>query len=301
MTYSIVARDAESGELGVAVQSRYFSTGSVVTWAEAGVGAVATQAMARMEYGPEGLELMRDGTSAVDALAQLVEADPGGAARQVAMVDASGGVAVHTGGRCIEAAGHVAGDGFSVQANMMVDASIWPAMRDAYLAAEGDLAERMLAALDAAQAAGGDIRGQQSAAMIVVSGERGDRPWHGRVLELRVEDAAAPLEEMRRLVRMHRAYRANSAAAALLAQGKRDESVAAYAFARELAPDNDELRFWAAVTMLHNNREDEALALFREAFARNPALAGLLPRLVPAGIVRDDAALVERITAQSGN
>jgi uncharacterized Ntn-hydrolase superfamily protein len=298
MTYSIVARDPQSGELGVAVQSRYFSTGSVVTWAEAGVGAVATQAMARMDYGPEGLELMRDGVSARDALARLLEADGGRAIRQVAMIDASGRVAAHTGGRCIEAAGHVVGEGYSVQANMMVDATVWPVMSAAFESSKGDLAARMLAALDAAQAAGGDIRGQQSAAMIVVSAKRGERPWHGRVLELRVEDHPRPLDELRRLLTVQRAYRANGEAAALLAQGKRDESDAAYALARELAPENDELRFWAAVTMLHHGRNDEAIALFREAFARNPALEELLPRLVPAGIVKDDPALIKRITSR---
>ncbi|HEY8173386.1 MAG TPA: DUF1028 domain-containing protein, partial [Dehalococcoidia bacterium] len=196
MTYSIVARDATTGELGVAVQSRYFSVGSVVTWAEAGVGAVATQSLARMEYGPEGLELMRAGKSAREALDSLVAADGGSAVRQVAMIDASSNVATHTGERCIAAAGQIVGDGYSVQANMMVDDSIWPAMASMYEASRGDLADRMLAALDAAQAAGGDIRGQQSAAMLIVSGTRGEKPWDGRLLELRIEDHPRPLDEL---------------------------------------------------------------------------------------------------------
>jgi uncharacterized Ntn-hydrolase superfamily protein len=298
MTYSIVARDPATGQIGVAVQSRYFSTGSVVTWAEAGVGAVATQAMAKVDYGPEGVALMRDGASATAALAQLVAADQGSAVRQVAMIDAAGHVAAHTGAMCIEAAGHIIGKNYSVQANMMVDDSIWPAMRDAYEAASGDLADRMLAALDAAQAAGGDIRGQQSAAMLVVSGERNaEKPWRGRLLELRVEDHARPLDELRRLARLHRAYRLSSEGDALVALEKHDEAGELYIEARALAPENDELQFWSALALLRAGREDDAMALFKQAFAQNPPMADLLPRLVPLGLVADDPGLIARIVA----
>ena len=307
MTYSIVARDPENGQLGVAVQSRYFSVGSVVTWAEAGVGAVATQSIANPDYGPEGLRLMRDGRSAPLALAALVERDPGRDVRQVAMVDATGRASAHTGGLCIEAAGHIVGDGFSVQANMMVDDGIWPAMHAAYIAAHGtahgtahgDLADRMLAALDAAQAAGGDIRGQQSAALLVVEGEHNEKPWRGVVADLRVEDHPAPLVELRRLLAMQRAYRLVDAADAAAGAGRIDEAMAMYERAFTFAPDHDELQFWAAVAMNRQGREDDATALFRKAFTSNPGMARLVARLVPLGLVSADAvARIEGLAAR---
>ena len=297
MTYSIVARDAETGALGVAVQSRYFSVGSVVTWAEPGVGAVATQSLARIEYGPEGLARMRDGESAQDALAHCVEGDRGRAVRQVAMVDAQGLAATHTGEKCIAAAGHIVGDGFSVQANMMTDDSIWPAMHDAYIAAQGTLADRLLAALDAAQAAGGDIRGQQSAALLIVAGDRAEPAWK-REMELRVEDHAEPLVELRRLLRLHRAYRINDLGDDALGTGDLDTAMRRYAEARELAPENDELQFWSALALFRAGREDEAMYLFREAFRRNPALAALVERVAPLGLAPVDREALARILSQ---
>lgn len=289
MTYSIVARDPETGQLGVAVQSRYFSVGSVVTWAEAGVGAVATQSMANPDYGPQGVALMRTRLTAPQALAALVENDSGRDVRQVAMVDAHGSAAAHTGARCIAAAGQIVGAGFSVQANMMVDDTIWPAMHAAYTGASGDLADRMLAALDAAQAAGGDLRGQQSAALLVVEGKRRARPWRGVVAELRVEDHTAPLVELRRLLRLQRAYKLVDAADDAAGASRIDDAMACYQQALELAPDHDELQFWAAVALFRQGREEDATALFRKAFAQNPGMARLVPRLVPLGLVRQDA------------
>ena len=296
MTYSIVARDAATGEIGVAVQSHYFSTGSVVTWAEPGVGAVATQSMARIEYGPDGLALMRAGASAHAALARLTAEDRGASVRQVAMIDAEGRVAVHTGERCIAAAGHISGDGFSAQANMMVDDTIWPAMADAYRGASGDLAQRMLAALAAAQDAGGDVRGQQSAAMIVVSGNRAEPAWK-REIELRIEDHPAPIDEMRRLLALHRAYRVNGDGDAALAAGDLTRALSLYEEARTLAPDNDELCFWGALALIHAGHEDRALPLLRGTFARAPGFADLVPRLTHLGMVADDPALLARIEA----
>lgn len=295
MTYSIVARDPANGQLGVAVQSRYFSVGSIVTWAEAGVGAVATQSMANPDYGPQGLALMRGGASAKDALAALVEEDGGRDLRQVAMIDASGAAAAHTGARCIEAAGQIVGEGFSVQANMMVDDGVWPAMRAAYATASGDLADRLLAALDAAQAAGGDIRGQQSAAMLIVEGEPGAKPWRGIVVDLRVEDHPAPLDELRRLLRLQRAYRLSGEAGEAARRGDAADAGRLLSRAFELAPGNDELQFWAAIELLRNGRDDEAFPLFRSAFAKNAKMAALVPRLVPPGRVRAED--VDRIVA----
>lgn len=297
-TYSIVARDAETGQLGVAVQSHYFSVGSIVSWAEAGVGAVATQSVALVDYGPRGLALMREGLSARQALDALLANDPGRDVRQVAMVDARGTVAAHTGSRCIPAAGHVEGDGFSAQANLMVDDSVWPAMKRAFEESRGDLAERLLAALDAGQAAGGDIRGQQSAAMLIVSGERSPEPWRGRVFDLRVEDHPEPLAELRRLVRLRRAYRLADESDELLAAGDYAAARARLGEALTLAPENDELRFWAALTLFRVGEEAQALPMLREVFARGPQWAELVPRLAPLGLLPESPEALRRILAQ---
>src|ERR1043166_2213995 len=205
-TFSIVARDSVTGELGVAVQSHWFSVGSLVPWAEAGVGAVATQSFVDPAYGPLGLELMRAGKTARQALDGVLASDPGREVRQVAMVDAKGTVAAFTGSNCIPAAGHIEGEQFTVQANLMLNDKVWPAMAKAYRETKGDLASRLLAALDAAQAAGGDIRGTQSAAILIVRSKATGKPWMDRLVDLRVEDHPEPLKELRRLVQMRRAY-----------------------------------------------------------------------------------------------
>src|SRR5436190_316118 len=207
-TFSIVARDPATGELGVAVQSHWFSVGSVVPWAEAGVGAVATQSLVDPAYGPLGLHLMSLGRSGPDALKAVLAGDDGRELRQVAMIDAKGKVAAHTGARCIAEAGMIVDEEnqFSVQANLMANGKIWPAMAKAYRSATGDLADRMLAALDAAQAAGGDIRGRQSAAILIVNPTSTGKQWEDRKFDLRVEDHPEPLKELRRLVQIQRAY-----------------------------------------------------------------------------------------------
>jgi uncharacterized Ntn-hydrolase superfamily protein len=282
----------------VAVQSHYFSVGSIVSWAEAGVGAVATQSVANVDYGPRRLALMREGLSAPQTLAALLENDPGRDVRQVAMVDARGRVAVHTGKRCIPAAGHVLGDGFSVQANLMAGDSVWPTMKAAFERAGGDLADRLVAALEAGQEAGGDIRGQQSAALIVVSGERSHEPWRGRLFDLRVEDHPAPVAELKRLVRLRRAYRLADESDEHMAAGRIEEARDLLERSLALAPDNDELRFWAAVTLFRSGREDEALAMLREVFSRGPQWAELIPRLAPLGLLPEEPSALERILAQ---
>lgn len=203
MTYSIVARDPETGELGVAVQSHYFSVGSVVPWARPGVGAVATQASVNVSFGPRALDLLADGLEPQAVVDQLVASDPGSAGRQLAVVDAQGRAAAFTGETCIVYAGHVTGDGVSCQGNILASEREWPAMLSAYSQAEGSLTMRLLAALDAAEAEGGDLRGRQSAAILVVPGEGED--WDP-VISLRVEDHPHPLVELRRLVELQRAY-----------------------------------------------------------------------------------------------
>ena len=298
-TYSIVARDEATGELGVAVQSHWFSVGPIVPWAEAGVGAVATQSFVDPSYGKLGLDLMRLGRSAPDALKSLLAGDEGREVRQVAMIDAQGRVDAWTGSKDIQAAGHSVGKNYSVQANLMLNDRVWPAMARAFEAAKGDLAERMLAALDAAQAEGGDIRGRQSAALIVVSGKPTGKPWVDRVFDLRVDDSPEPLRELRRLVRLQRAY--NHMNAGDLAVEKKDNEGALreYSAAERLVPDNAEMIYWHAVALVNMNRVEESLPLFRRVFAMDKNWATLTPRLPKSGLLPDDAKLIERILKES--
>ena len=299
-TFSIVARDPATGQLGVAVQSHWFSVGSLVTWAEAGVGAVATQSFVDPAYGDRGLDLMRSGLSAPDALAALLAVDEGRSVRQVAFVDAAGHIAAHTGAECIAAASDLQGDGYSVQANMMANDSVVPAMQAAYEAADGELADRLLAALDAAQAAGGDIRGRQSAAILIVAGESSGRPWADRVLELRVEDHPQPLAELRRLLGVHRAYDHMNAGDLAVEEGDAERATDEYNQALALLPDNLEVAYWAALTLATADRLDEALPLFRRVFAADPAWIELTRRLPASGVMPDDDAsrtLVAKIVA----
>ena len=298
-TFSTVARAPQSGEMGVAVQSHWFSVGSVVTWAEAGVGAVATQALVEISYGPLGLALMRAGKPAAEALAALLAADAERELRQVAMVDAEGRVATYTGARCIADAGHEAGEGFSVQANMMASPDVWPAMARAYREAEGDLADRMGTALEAGQSAGGDVRGKQSAAILIVKPVSTGRPWADTVMELRVEDHPEPIRELRRLVGLHRAYQHMNRGDDLLGAGEVEEALHEYRAAAGMAPEIEELPFWHAVTLADLGRVDEALPIFRDVFARNRAWATLLTRLPQAGLLRDDPEMMGRIKRET--
>jgi uncharacterized Ntn-hydrolase superfamily protein len=236
-TYSIVARDAATGQLGVAVQSHWFSVGTAVTWAEPGVGAVATQSFTLPDYGPDGLALMRAGSTAPEALTQTLAADSLTAVRQVAMVDAQGNVAVHTGEGAIAEYCNITGDGFSVQANLMQNPTVCTAMVSAFEAATGDLAARMMAALEAAQGDDGDLRGKQSAAMLIVSGDITQPAWGGRVVDLRVDDHAEPLIELARLLEISRVYSLMEAGDNFMASGDIAAASQAYADASLLAPD----------------------------------------------------------------
>ena len=298
-TFSIVARDSITGDLGVAVQSHYFSVGPVVPWAEAGVGAVATQSLVLVDYGPNGLDLMRSGMSAQQALDSLLRADAHNEGRQVAMVDAQGGVAAYTGRACIPDAGHDCGAQYSVQANLMANERVWPAMAKAYEDAPGDLADRLLAALDAAEHAGGDIRGRQSAAIVVVKARSSGKPWADRLFDLRVEDGAEPLKELRRLVRLRRAYNLEDAGDNAIAERRPEEAMRHYEEAMRLAPDVVELQFWAAVSMYTNGRRQEALPLFRKVFAKEARWVPLVERLPKAGLFPDDPERIAEVRAQA--
>ena len=299
-TYSIVARDSLSGQLGVAVQSHWFSVGPIVPWARPGIGAVATQSLVDPAYGPLGLELMAMGKTAQATLTALLAGDADAAVRQVAMVDAEGNVAVHTGERAIAAAGHQTGAQYSVQANLMDQDSVWPAMAHAYENAEGDLAERLLVALEVAEAEGGDLRGRQSAAILVVSAEDTGSPWVDRVFDLRVEDHPEPVEELRRLVRLARAYHKLNEGDEWVTAGDMEAAMDAYRAATELVPDEatgGEAPFWVGVTLASEGREEEAVPYLQRAQAQYDRWADLLRRLPASGLLPADDALLDRLTA----
>ncbi len=298
-TYSIVCRDPHTGEMGVAVQSHWFSVGSLVTWGEAGVGVVATQSLVDPAYGHLGLDLMRAGKTAQQALSAILASDPGEAVRQVAMIDANGGVAAHTGENCIQAAGHLTGGNFSVQANMMLNDRVWPAMADAFQKTEGHLADKMLAALDGAQAVGGDIRGVQSAAILIVSGTNTGRPWEDRLMELRVEDHLEPLKELRRLVEVHRAYQHMNAGDLAIEKDEMDEALRHYHKAQSMMPENLEMVFWTAVSLVNAGRFDDSIPLFRKIFTLDPNWAELARRLPKAGLLKVEVEVLEKILSRA--
>jgi uncharacterized Ntn-hydrolase superfamily protein len=240
---------------------------------------------------------MRAGRSAPDALRALVAGDEGRDVRQVAMIDSRGRVSAYTGAKCIEAAGHVEGKEFSAQANMMANERVWPAMARAFESARGDLAERMMAALEAAQREGGDIRGKQSAALIVVTGKPTGRAWADRVFDLRVDDHLEPLAELRRLITLQRAYNHMNAGDLAVERKDNEGALREYSAAERLVPDNLEMSYWHAVALVGMNRVDEALPIFARVFAADPNWRTLTPRLVKSGILPDDPKLIERITS----
>jgi len=298
-TYSIVARDAETGELGVTVQTHQMCVGWVVPWLRPGLGAVATQASCNISFGPLGLDLLEEGVSPEHVIAALVASDPGAARRQVAVVDAQGRAAAFTGEKCIAEASHHVGEGYSVQANMMTRPTVIPAMVDAYESATGDLAARMMAALEAAQVEDGDIRGMQSAALKIVSGDRATPVWD-TIYDLRVDESETPLDELSRLVRLRRAAVIDERGFEALSAGKRDEAFALWQQARELAPEMEEIPFWQAM-----NAADElgdvaqAVALLRAAFEGHPRRAewgDLIRRLEACGMLTRDGVANEIIT-----
>jgi uncharacterized Ntn-hydrolase superfamily protein len=280
VTYSIVARDPVTGELGVAVQTRWFNVGEGVPWAEPGVGAVATQSFTEKSYGPLGLAMLREGASAPLALEALLANDADREVRQVGMVDAAGRSAAFTGRRCVAAAGHLTTDDLSIQANMMERPTVWPAMAEAYRSTGGSLADRLMAALRAAEAEGGDVRGRQSAALLVVPASG---PAWGTRYDLRVEDDRAPLDELARLLRLARAYEAFDRSDAPAMAGDLAVAIAEMETAHELAPDDDQITLWLAVMVARAGRLDEARRLFIEARTVEPRAAEHMRRFFVAG------------------
>jgi uncharacterized Ntn-hydrolase superfamily protein len=295
-TYSIVARDPATGELGVAVDSHYFAVGSVVPWAEAGVGAVATQSLVDPAYGKLGLDLMRAGKGAPGTLSGLVASDAVNVVRQVAMVDAEGHAAAHTGTSAIAEAGHIVGDGFSVQANMMLRATVWLAMAEAYRSTRGELVDRLLAALDAAEAEGGDIRGRQSAAILIVSGNNTGRPWCDNIFDIRVDDSPEPLVELRRLVSVARAYTHMRRAQSAIERSDFVTLNREFEIASRLIGDNPEMRFWHAIGLLGAGQIEQGLEILSQVAASDRNWITLALRL-PALILPLNPALIGQLRA----
>ncbi len=279
-TYSIVARDSITGEMGVAVQSHWFSVGSLVTWGKAGVGVVATQSFVNPSFGPRGLALLENGLSSKMAVEALLELDEGKAVRQLAILDIHGNVEAFTGENCIEAAGHIVGDNFSVQANLMDKNTVWPAMAKAFENAKGSLAERMLIAMEAAQNEGGDIRGKQSAAILVVKAKSTGNGWEDKVVDLRIEDHDDPIKEMKRLLNVHKAYEFMNKGDLAVEKGDNMLAKELYMNAQKLNPNNLEMQYWYAVTLANNGDLIEAKKIFKEIFKLNNKWKELTPRLI---------------------
>ncbi|MBM4176388.1 MAG: DUF1028 domain-containing protein [Ignavibacteria bacterium] len=298
-TFSIVARDPNTGEIGIAVQSHWFSVGSIVSWAEAGVGAVATQSFVNVSFGRRGLELLKQGRAPQEALDELITTDEGREYRQVAIIDKEGRVSAYTGKLCIKDASHIAGENFSVQANMMLNDKVVPAMAEAFKNTKGPLAERMVATMKAAQAAGGDIRGQQSASILVVKGESAGKEWEDRLIDLRVEDNENAVAEIERLLKVYRAYEYMNAGDLAIEQGDEEKALHEYKSANDMFPENLEMKYWFAVSLVNMNRATEALPMFKKIFEQDANWIELTKRIVKNGILKADDKTLQVILSQN--
>ncbi|MCF8239901.1 MAG: DUF1028 domain-containing protein [Melioribacteraceae bacterium] len=284
-TYSIVARDEISGEMGVAVQSHWFSVGSIVAWGEAGVGVVATQSFVNPSFGPIGLQLLKEGLTPAEAVNKLTAEDNGRDFRQLAILNKAGQIAAYTGNKCIQPAGHRVGSNYSVQANMMKNDKVWSAMAKAFEETEGPLAERMVAALEAAQNAGGDIRGKQSASILVVRGESTGKIWDDRLIDLRVEDHPEPVKEIKRLLQIYRAYEHMNRGDVAVETGNMKKAMEEYSAAEAMFPGNEEMKYWRAITLINNGEFEKGLEILKWVFNKNKDWKELTPRLIPSGLL----------------
>jgi uncharacterized Ntn-hydrolase superfamily protein len=294
-TYSIVARDSLTGEMGVAVQSHWFNVGAIVGWGEAGIGVIATQSFVNVSFGIRGLELLRQGKSPKEVVDELIAGDEGRDFRQLAVLDASGRTASYTGKKCIDGAGNIAGENYSVQANLMLSDKVWAAMEKAFLETRAPLAERMIASLEAAQNVGGDIRGMQSASVITWRGTSTGEPWKDKLIDLRVEDHSSPVEELKRLLKVQRAYEHMNAGDLAVEKGDMSLAMNEYNAAMQMFPDNIEMKYWTAVTLANNKRLDEALPLFKEVFEKDKNWLELTPRLTKSDLLNVSKEEMKRI------
>jgi len=297
-TFSIVARDAETGEMGVAVQSHWFSVGSIVAWGEAGVGVVATQSFVNPSFGQRGLELLKKGMTAQEAVDQLISSDEGRDFRQLAIVDSKGNSAGYTGSKCIAGAGHIVGNNYSVQANMMLNDRVWGAMSRAFERSEGPLAERLITALEAAQNAGGDIRGQQSACLLVVRGDATGNLWEDRLIDLRVEDNPNPVDEIKRLLKVYRAYEHMNKGDLAVEKNDMNLAMDEYNAAMKMFPENLEMKYWTAVTLANTGEVEKSLPMFKEIFLQDINWKELTERLPQVGVLNVDQEVLNKILKQ---
>lgn len=297
-TYSIVARDSETGEMGVAVQSHWFSVGSIVAWGEAGVGVVATQSFVNPSFGQRGLELLKKGMTAQEVVDLLISTDEGREVRQLAIVDSKGNSFAYTGSKCISEAGHIVGDNYSVQANMMLNNAVWNEMSKAFENSKGQLAERLVAALESAQNVGGDIRGQQSACLLVVKGNASGNLWEDRIIDLRVEDNPNPVDEIKRLLKVYRAYEHMNKGDLAVEKNDMKLAMEEYNAAMKMFPENLEMKYWTAVTLANTNQVEKSLPMFKEIFALDKNWKELTKRLIPVGLLTVDEAALEKILGQ---
>ena len=285
-TYSIVARDSITGEMAVGVQSHWFSVGTAVSWGEGGVGVVATQSFTNKSFGPRGLALLKEGKTASETLKQLLSDDEGRDVRQVAILDSKGNVAAHTGKKCIEYADHITGEGFSVQSNMMLTDKVCASMASAYRKSAGKpLAERIVIALRAAQEAGGDVRGKQSAALLVVSGKSEGKPWDERTVDLRVDDHKEPIIELDRLLKVQRAYEHMNAGDLFVEKNDMKGAMDEYNKAMKQFPANLEMQYWTAITLANNKKTKEASAILKKIYVKDANWRELTRRLPKAGLL----------------
>lgn len=298
-TYSIVARDTVTGEMGVAVQSHWYSVGTIVSWGEAGVGVVATQSFVNPSFGPRGLSLLKQGLTSQQVLDLLIEADEGRDVRQLAILDSKGHVAAYTGKKCIDEAGHIIGNNYSVQANMMLSSKVWSAMSKAFENSSGTLAERLLITLEAAQKTGGDIRGKQSAAILVVKSKSIGKVWEERKVDIRIDDHPEPLKELRRILKVHRAYEHMNNGDLAIEQNDMDLAMQEYSTAEKMFPDNEEMKYWHAVTLANIGKITESLPLFKEVFKKNINWVALTPRLIKSNLLLVDEKSLKKILSQA--
>lgn len=296
-TFSIVARDPETGEMGVAVQTHWFNVGSRVPWAEAGVGAIATQSFTNPSFGPRGLELLKNGKTAQEVVDELIASDEGRDFRQLAVIDKYGNAASYTGNKCIYAAGNIAEKNFSVQANLMLSDKVWPAMAEAFKNTKGDLAERMMSALEAAQKEGGDIRGKQSAAMIVVKKESTGKIWDDEILNLKIADSPDPLKEMRRLLNVHSAYVHMDKGDLAVEKNDIKGAEKEYGAAMKAYPENLEIKYWYAVALANAGKVNESLPLFKDVFSKDVNWRILTERLPDSELLNVSKTDLEKILA----
>jgi uncharacterized Ntn-hydrolase superfamily protein len=284
VTFSIVARDPETGALGVATATCMFAAGALVPWARPGVGVVATQAMAESAYGPRCLEALEAGASAPSALADAQASDPAAALRQVAVVSADGSVAAVTGELCVDHTGHLLAEGYVVAANMMASPRVWPAMEAAFAAAAGAFPRRLLTALEAGQAAGGDARGEMSAALLVVAGQRRE-PWAKPLVDLRVDRSGDPLGELRRLVDAAEAYEGFSLAAEALIRDDADAALAHVDRALATLPGEESLRFLRTGALLACGDVDGGRHELRSLIAARPTWEIVIRSFAAKGLI----------------